>query len=410
MKKIIIFLLLTLLFTIPVSALETPETIGLGGFATLDGVDGIYVNPASVNTNNEIFSLDFAVNVGFGNNLFANEFISNDEKANLLDNIKDSGWIVDQKGKGGVNLIIGPLGIFSNMREEGILKTNPDIAEILLTGNETETKYSLDGSSGAGSLYNDSGVNLSFKLLGKNKNDKNIKNEKSSLKNLYLGLNYRILNGVIFDLEAKGNTDIGYDENGEPTFSGDGEFIVKRSDFKEVNGLSDLANGTAFDLGVYGEYGKQTSFGVSFLNIGSLSTDSAIYEKYIFDSSAEDILTLSEERELKEQLKYDLPRKINISGEYDWKEYMSFLFNYSNINYNGLSDNRVSLGTEFTALKFLPLRLGTEYSTLHNDLKIRAGLGLYLGPLKTDIGISDIKGLFNKSKGVEFGISTGISF
>ena len=84
--------------------------------------------------------------------------------------------------------------------------------------------------------------------------------------------------------------------------------------------------------------------------------------------------------------------------------------NFSNINYNHFNDINISLGAEYDQLKFLPLRLGMEYSTLQKDLKIRTGFGLHLGAWKTDIGISDVKGLFNKSQGLEFGISSGFSF
>lgn len=84
---------------------------------------------------------------------------------------------------------------------------------------------------------------------------------------------------------------------------------------------------------------------------------------------------------------------------------------YSDSIYNdSLKDHRIALALEYTGVDFLPLRTGLNYSTLERDFDIAAGLGLYLGPLKIDVGISDLSGLFYRSKGVAGGISLRLEF
>jgi len=407
LKKIIITFLLIILLTIPVNALETPKTVGFGNFSTFKGIDGIYVNPATVNLDKNKFNFKMAVNGGFDNNLLRNEYISEDIKDDLLESIENSGWVIQLKGKEGLNLTLGPVGIFSNMREEGNLKFNPDVAEIILAGNQTEAVYSLENSFGNGAVYNDTGINFSYKIP-----ENVIKSTNSNLQfsNVNIGLNYRFLTGAIFNMEASGDAEIGYTESGEPTFSGTGEFLLKHNDFENINGIENLATGSAFDIGVYGDYNKDISLGFSIMNLGSLSLDEYKYEKYKFDSEAEEVFDLVEEGIKKDEVKYKLPRKINIGGEYDWREDVTLLFNYTNISYNHFNDNKISAGAEYNRFKYIPFRLGAEYSTLNDDLKLRTGLGIYLGTWKTEIGISDIKGLFNKSQGLEFGMSSGFSF
>lgn len=406
MKKIVVTFLLIILLTIPVKALETPKTIGLGNFSTFKGIDGIYVNPATVNLDNNKFNFKTAANVGFGNNLLRNEYISEDMKNDLLDSIKDSGWVIQLTGKEGINLTIGPVGVFSNMREEGNLKFNPEIAEIILAGNQTEAEYSLKDSYGNGAIYNDTGVNFSYKIP---EDVINSANSDLQFSNVNIGMNYRFLTGAIVSMEASGNAEIGYTESGDPTFSGTGEFLIKHNNFENFNPDEDLATGSAFDIGVYGDYNEDISLGFSIMNLGSLNLAEGKYEKYKFDNSADQLFKLVDEGTVKD-IKYDLPRKINFGGEYDWKNDVTLLFNYSNITYSYFNDNKISVGAEYNRFKFASLRLGADYSTLNNDLKLRTGLGLYLGAWKTEIGVSDIKGLFNKSQGLEFGISSGFSF
>ena len=406
MKKIFILILLSLLVTMPVNALETPKTIGLGSFATLAGVDGIYLNPATVNIDKNKFKFQTNISGGFNNNLFRNEYITENKKDKLLNGIESSGWVFNVKAKEGISLTIGPVGFFSNMREEGNLKFNPDVAEILLAGNQTEAVYSLDNSFGDGALYNDSGINFSYKIPERVIESADI---EINFTNIHVGMNLRFLTGAIANLEANGGAEIGYDENGNPTLVGDGEFILKHTDFENMSGIGDLATGSAFDIGLYGNYNEKISGGASILNLGSLKSDTGVYKKYVFDSTSEDIFRLADEGTAKD-IEYKLPTKINIGCQYDWKDYLTFLVNFSNINYSHFNDINISLGAEYDQLKFLPLRLGMEYSTLQKDLKIRTGLGLHLGAWKTDIGVSDVKGLFNKSQGLEFGISSGFSF
>ncbi|MFW5897642.1 MAG: hypothetical protein ACOCUG_01595, partial [Halanaerobium sp.] len=85
---------------------------------------------------------------------------------------------------------------------------------------------------------------------------------------------------------------------------------------------------------------------------------------------------------------------------------------YSRVSYDGGQDDNIyALGSEFRKTKFIPLRLGVNYSSLREDVELAAGMGINISDnFKINMGIADLLALTDDAKGVKFGVSTLISF
>jgi len=236
-------------------------------------------------------------------------------------------------------------------------------------------------------------------------------------------MTYHFLAGAMGTGSGTGSFQVDYDQNNEPVFSGSsGEFIAI---YPEVDDFSNTARGSAFDVGVYTEINDTYSLGFSVMNIGgSLAVDEARYYKYDIlyedqDNDGEEEWSLSEDPEegpVPGGLEVKLPLVIRLGGKMKVGKSLFLLANYTNTQYSEeifgspLRDNKFAVAAEWSILKFLPLRLGANYSTLQNNLALTAGMGLHLGPVQADLGISDLTGLFNQSKGVSGAFSARLEF
>lgn len=400
----------------------TARSIGLGDeFVALDGFDGLYSNPALVDINDRFFALEFNIAGEFWNNIFMNDIISESDKDKLLRIVDKNGMLVGANGNLGGKMAIGPIAVFADGGTDSLFQLSDDFAELLLKGNETEGRYDLDGTNGGSAFYASSGINYSFKV-----NDNFLeafRSDSFKIENMYLGFTYRYLKGGFAKYQADGGFELSYDEDGVPVISGnDGKAVVSYTD---IDDFSSMATGHAFDLGIYADYDDRFSWGLSILNIGaSLETDSYREYEYGFeykeneDENYEwDFIEPDDDGVLYyKTTEMKLPLVIKMGGKMIYTDTLDLLANYTITNYSDdiyikkLTDHRFSAAVEYSRLKFLPLRLGVNYSTLESDFDIAAGLGLYLGPLRLDAGISDLSGLFYKSKGVAGGLNFTLVF
>lgn len=401
MKRILVCVMtVVLLGSLSSSGLAalTPGNIALGGdHPAIPGSNALYTNPAAVNATSGSFTLKLLARGGAWNNLLINDYISEEKKEELLSGIEDNGFLIGSEGNGGACMIIGPLAFFAGVRSEGLIRFTPDLAELLLKGNEIGKTYILDGSTGLGAVYGDAAVNFSVKI------------PSGKIPELYIGGTYHYLQGAILKFEGKGSAFLGYDVEGNPVFSGDGEMTLYYNDPEDQE---HLARGTAFDVGIYAELNPRLALGLSVMDIGYLSSDRAYYMDYhlAYSSDNQQLLEEVEEGVFAEGLEYKLPRKIRLGGRYQLKKRLNLYGMYSNVSYgNGMNDNRYALGVE-TGPAFLPLRLGVNYSTLRDSLQLAGGFGLYLGWLKFDLGIADLIGLFNRARGAEIAVTTRVEF
>ncbi|WP_408955067.1 hypothetical protein [Natroniella sp. ANB-PHB2] len=395
-------LVLSLVFVFMLSMMtfaSSAKTVGLGDeFTTITGPDALYGNPGAINAGDSIFSLELGASVSAWNNLLMNDYIDDGDKEELLGKIEDDGLLFGAGARTGAKLIIGPVGLFGDIKHDGLLTLNSDIAELLLQGNEIGSEYEFDGSSASGALYGDGGINLSMQapqdLV-----------DSWGIEELYVGFTYHQLAGMIYELEGRGTGEFDYDEDGKGAFIGDdGYFSVKYNDPAD-----NLATGSAIDIGGYAVLDDRYTIGFSTMNIGSLIADGYTKSKYQY---------IDEEWEEEEQIDKDgelvwqLPSTVRLGGKMDYNSNIDILADYAYTKYyeSDHEDHKFSAATELTWLSFLPLRTGVNYSTLQNDFKWAAGMGLYLGPLKADVGISDLMGLFNRSQGVEGALTAKIEF
>ena len=419
-KTIFFLSVLVLLLSSGVNAGMTARSIGLGDeFVALAGPDALYSNPAALDINDNSFVLQFNMAGEVWNNIFMNDVISDSDKDNLLKIADKKGILVSADGVIGGKMAIGPVTLFADGRGNSLFKMSPDLAELLINGNEIEGKYDFDGTEGAGSFYTDTGVNYAFKLSDSSYLGSLI-NDKFEVKNTYLGFTYHYLTGAFVKYSGSGGLEMGFDEDGEPFVEGnDGEV---KAYYSEIDDFKDTAKGHAFDLGFYTELDDKYSWDFSILNIGgSLTADKVKEYKYRFEYDEEtdewDTIEPPDDGTLIEgKTKMKLPLIIKLGGKMKFRENIDLLANYTITNYSdsiysdSLTDHRFSAATEISSIKFLPLRLGVNYSTLQNDFDISAGMGLYLGPFRMDAGISDLSGLFYKSKGVAGGLNFSLVF
>ncbi len=390
------------------------RTVGLGDeFVALTGSEALYGNPAAVNATDDKFNLEMNMGGSFWNNLLMNNYIDEATKDKLLARLNDSGFVFNTEGNLGGKLTIGPVTGFADMKELAMVRLSSDLATLLLKGNEIGEEYSIDGTSGFGAGYLDTGLNLSLKMPEK----------IAGSKKVYLGMTYHVLAGMVGQSSGTGSIQVGYDENDEPIISGNsGEFTVI---YPDVEDGSNIAVGSAVDLGIYTEIDETYSLGISVMNIGGkLTVDEARYSKYGMlyedqDNDGKEEWNFSDEPEeglVPGGLVVKLPLIIRLGGKMKVGKSLFLLANYTNTQYpeeifgSPIRDNKFAVAAEWTILKFLPLRVGANYSTLENNLAVTGGMGLHLGPLQADLGISDLTGFFNQSKGISGALSARIEF
>ncbi|MFW5981288.1 MAG: hypothetical protein ACOCRU_01795 [bacterium] len=385
------------------------QSIGLADeYAVITGIDAGHANPAVSNADDYKFSIEFNASGDFCNNLLVNDYMDDSYKEIVLNKAGNNGFLLANKIDLGIRLQLGFLTAFVDGRSNGITKLSPDLAALLLKGNEIEKEYDFNGTGGALSFYADTGFNLSFEMPGFAKVLK--------AKEVYIGAAYHNLTGVIAKTTANGSVLVDFEDNTPSISANNSQFVLQYNDVEDAN----YASGQSFDMGLYLKKDDKISWGVSVLNLaGSLSADSYRQYKYelVYDEIEEQWdIKEEEDRLINDSLNYKLPLVIKLSSSMSYTDNLSLYTGYTMTNYNdqvfinGLTDHKFALGVEYSRLRFLPLRVGINYSTLQQNFAINTGLGLHLGPVKADLGFSDLTGLFYKSKGVAVGVNFGLKF
>ena len=408
-KKKLFVLIIGLAFVLGVSftaSASSAKTIGLGDeFATIVGPDAIYSNPAGVNAGDSNFALEVGTSFGVWNNLLANDYYETDkQKDDILERIEDDGLLLGTDFRIGPKLMLGPVTLYSDVKGDALINLNEDIAELMLKGNELDQSYSFEDSSGSGAVYADSGANLSLRAPQR-------LIEEWNLDDVYVGFTYHQLAGALFSVNGEGEIEFG--KSHEDIISGEGNLKYKFTNPDAIENL-EPAMGSAFDLGAYVQINERYSAAFSVMNVGSMTSSDVKYQELEYDKEEEKFV----EGELKDydgELKWTLPSSIKVGGAMDYNSFFDFMANYSYTSYHLASDiekvdHKVGLATEITPIRFIPLRTGLSYSSLRNDFKWSAGMGTYLGPLRFDIGGSDLAALWHGSKGGEVAATFKIEF
>ncbi|MEJ6950156.1 hypothetical protein [Natronospora cellulosivora (SeqCode)] len=413
MKKKLLYLSIILFFILSFNNLlfagMTARTIGLADdFPTITGIDALYANPASINAGDHKFALELSANAGFWNNVFVNDFLDDAYKENVLNKIADDGLLMDTDINLGTRINIGAVTAFADARGNVMMKIAPDLAELILDGNQNNKNYKLTGSEFTSAIYGDTGLNLSLKMPDSLSNSMQVNN-------IYVGMTYHYLIGTIFKSSADGSILLELEGSNPRIEDNIEDFFIKFSDIE--NG--DFAIGHAFDIGLYTELSDKLALGLSVFNIdGSMSVDAYRHFELYYNEEEEtwDFTEEIEGEAVEGVLNYTLPLIFKVGGRISFTDNFDLHGGYTMTSYNddifkdSLSDHKFALGAEYSRIGFLPLRMGMNYSTLQHNYAINTGMGLHLGSLKADLGISDLSGLFYRSKGVEIGLNMKIEF
>lgn len=296
-----------------------------------------------------------------------------------------------------------------------MLETDSDAAEIL-TGDTPE--ISLEALRDKGQVTAEFGetkggaaatadVSLSYAREIFNNWSKNSQN----VKGLYFGATYHHLEGEIYQFDGGGSITADYDDKtNKITYpkskSNSAQFLTNRSEDGE-------ATGNAFDFGLALKTKGDYTFAFSAMNIGDLSADEYIEDgkEYTGAGNSIDEKNITEKL-VKEEITYELPQTYRLGVKREFSQNTIIYADYSRVSYDGGQDENIyALGSEFRRTKLIPLRLGVNYSSLREDVEVAAGMGIHISDnFKINLGIADLLALSDSAKGVEFGLSTLISF
>lgn len=352
-----------------------------------------YYNNPALSKADKNFEINFTGYGTIGNNAinskYLNQYLDEKDKDEILSNIKDNGeLIILGEGKQNINIKYKNFTFFTGLTEVGLVSLPRDAIEILLKGNELEKEYSLKDTKGELAVYTDTGLSYSFK------NNKLAKQFNSQEVRLGGSVNY--LKGGIAKLAGEGSFILTY----EDTISGSGKTKAE---------YAEQATGYALDLGLHTTVNEKLAWSASISNIGTLTADEASYYEYSYDPVEEKFQETTDQP--LDNLKYSLPLKINFGTKYKWKANTNLIGSYSLTSYTtGYSDHKISGGIEYSKIKSLPVSFGATYSSLQGSIILSSGAALKLGPMYAKVTFSDLQALFNGSKSISLGMSTGFSF
>jgi hypothetical protein len=426
-KRIFISLaIISIIISISLSAgaAVDAETIGLGeDFSTIESESAYYANPAGL----ALRKSDIAVKANFGfsiwNNIFNNSEFTEDE---IESKLTGEELIIAGRGAYGTQFYYKNFALGVNGKAEGMLETDSDATEIL-TADEPKITFE-DGEANVETVTADfnvtrggaadvSDISLSYAVpLSKNILDNLNQNRKNKIEGIYFGATYHYLEGDIYKFAGEGKitategeTGVNYTiskDTSEPILDDNAAGIYSR---RTEDGS---ASGDVFDLGITVKWEEKYTFAFSIMNIGKLEADSYTVQadQYTTDGST---LTESsiEEETVNESITYELPQIVRLGGKMNYSESTVFYAEYSQVSYDiGRDDNVIALGSEFRRDKFIPLRLGLNYSSLREDTEISTGIGLNFENMKINIGIADLGALFDDAKSLKFGLSSTLAF
>lgn len=426
-KKNLLFLLtifLVLVTTATAGAALDAEAIGLGeNFSAMTGESAYYSNPAGLGLRDN----NFAVKANFGfsvwNNIFNNSEFTEDE---IESKLTGEELIVAGRGAYGSQFFYKNFALGVNGKAEGMLETDSDATEIL-TADEPKITFE-DGEANVETVTADfdvtrggaadvSDISLSYSVpLSENILADFNQNRENKIEGVYFGATYHYVEGDIYKFAGEGTITATEGETGvdytiskntsDPVLDADAAGIYTQ---RTEDGS---ASGDVFDLGMTVKWEEKYTIALSVMNIGELEADSYIVEADQYKTDGSTLTESSiEEKTINESITYELPQILRIGGKMDYSESTVFYAEYSQVSYDiGLDDDIIALGSEFRKDKFIPLRLGLNYSSLREDTEISGGIGMNFENLKVDMGIADLGALFDDAKSVKFGLSSTMAF
>lgn len=188
-------------------------------------------------------------------------------------------------------------------------------------------------------------------------------------------------------------------------------------------------DGVGLDLGAAAMMGDKLTLGFVFTNLvgsinfgelveyqGSISLNEPGLNQQEFDNMGNylDSIAVTSDTSFTsgDVVVYKLPKNLIFSANYRLNRKVDFEVDYTQGLINtagGTTTPRISLGTELSYVKFLPLRFGFALGGVQGTT-YACGFGLKLGSFQLDFAMAGQRGLFNGSKGINFAISPRIMF
>ncbi len=394
---IIVLIISILIIFTGCAAGETAKLVGLShGFVNIEGIDALYTNPALVGEKSNSFVLHLNGQGAFNNNAISSDFfkdmedieeLEEDIKEDILTNLAGNPLTFSGRGVQGIDVQFGKFTFFAGAREVAAATLSADIVDLIFNGYTDGNTYDFSGSGGDMAVYSDVGLNYSQPLKSAA--------EKLNLKSLRIGGTFHYLNGAVACFDSEGSITIN-----EPVVTGDGLIEGK---------YAEKGNGYSLDVGISAAVNDKLSWGISVMNIGSISGNDPRLYKYGYDVEEENFVK-KEDAPLA-SFKYTLPLEIKAGTKLKMTDMLNIYGDFSYINYDsGKVDQQYAGGAEINVIKFLPLRLGVKYSSLEDNFIYAGGCGLNLGPVKANIGISDLGAIFSDSRSLSLAIDASLAF
>lgn len=407
---------LMLIFALGVATPSCPNAGSMGMAraytALARGVEAPFWNPANLGlSDNHRFSMNLlSIRVGLNNNSFSKSlydiyngaFLVDADKKDILENIPPEGLRVDIFSHIRViGLSFGSFAFTTSGEVASDLTLSKGYFERLLYGLQPDRTYRFDGTNGKAwafssialsgarripvPLFREFAMGISFKYL--------------------LGLGYgevvRASGTVITSLEG---------------YSGDGEVLTRHAlggrGFAIDWGIAAaLEGGWFFSLSITDIVGQITwdkevkeFWACSSFLLHPLFSEDADEDSLVETSNNDTTITLS-------SIKTRMPSQLRVGVARSWKK-VTLAFDYAQAFFNApgvVTKARFSWGVEYKGLKFLPLRTGMSLGGKEGKA-LAVGLGLHLGPLAFDFGVSFPGTLLPKiSKGLMLALSLEIN-
>ena len=383
-------------------SLEAGDMAGLGhNYSARQGAGALLANPAFVNSDDDFFILELGGKLEVWNNALQSGYyyqhIDNEIKDDIFNKIEDGGLILAADGHQDLRLIIGNVGLYAGLREDVFVNIDSDLVELLLEGNELNRVYELEDFGGKAAVYADGGISASFSvgtLAGIFDFDEFI-----------LGFTGRGLAGAFGNVEGSGELEV----------TSEGDIKGYEDAYAEVE-YAEMAAGGAIDIGIRAQTRGGLNIGAALLNIGKMEAIDAYYRKFEYDPDFDpdqDEMPFKEVKYEKiDELVYELPRHFKFGLHYPLGNRIDLYGDYTRIMYGDDigTDNIVAGGMELRPLGIIPMRFGAQYSSHRDNLAFSTGLGLHLGPLQADVGVSDLKILSGEAQSAKVGVSARIAF
>ncbi len=377
--------------------------------AVARGYESVGLNPANLaladrpNTSVGLFGFGSLIN----NNAFSkgdyNKYngshLTDQDKQDILDKIPTDG--LEFKGNTGATALSvshGPFAFSTVVEAGGRGNLSKDVVDLAFFGNKVGETVVIDDADGEGIAHVD--FNLSY---GR-------KVRSFDWGKVTAGLTFKYIRGIaVFDItQADASATTNYDG-----VNADGSMTVRSS----TGG-----SGYGFDIGAAANYGEDWvfSFGIKNL-VSNISWNNETREtEYFFDvagftveTADEDTTVVSDEIEHSiGSFSTSLAPEVNIGASHTYGDFLlaSDLKLGLRDKFGSTTTPEISVGGEYQALSYLPLRAGLSLGGLHGS-SLSLGGGVNISSFYFDIGWASSGTVLPKfGKGMAFAVSSGLKF